>query len=320
VSQTVKIPMLRYPLLEYVVGPVYLGISFSFFLGLHALGLPHYQVYYLASLGVIVLTQLLEWAMPYEKSWNEADGQLHNELAHTFISAMLGHNVGRILAIGLFGSIVSSWGYAGAPWWPKDIPFVLQVILAFAIWELGLYWNHRFMHGPTWGIHHLHHKLRRLSWINSGYGHPIQFVLTSLFDLSFLMLSGAPAGVMVFVIYLSGTVNFLPHANVRMRMGLLNYIFATPEVHRWHHEKTPMSGKRNFGMQLIIWDLIFGTYYNPKTKDTPRILGDLEPQPSGFFQQWLAPFVPKYRERWKQMPAERRKYRQPHQVIESAPK
>jgi ornithine lipid hydroxylase len=294
--------------LSRLLGPAYVVTAIAIFLVLHQAGLNKVLVYYLGSLFVILLTQTLEILVPYEKSWRWPDDQFLNELGHTFISAMLGHNLGRLVAYGAFGLLVSNWNYSGAPWWPTSLPFAFQVILAFCAWEFGLYWNHRLMHGFTWRFHALHHKLRRLSWANSGYGHPMQFVMTSFFDLSVLLLLGVPAEVMMFTMYLSGAVNFLPHANIDMKMGLLNYVFATPEVHRWHHEKSPESGTRNFGMQLIVWDLVFGTYFNSKSKPSPRILGDESPQPAGFFGQWLAPIFPGVVSGAPKIPDERRRF------------
>ncbi|HYO56046.1 sugar-transfer associated ATP-grasp domain-containing protein [Archangium sp.] len=152
-------------------------------------------------------------------------------------STTLGHKIGETIAFACFGWFLTwsraSGGGDAAPWWPTSIPFVFQVMLAFVIWEFGLYWNHRFMHGWAWRIHSLHHKLRRLSWINSGYGHPMNFLLTSLFSYSALYFSGAPVDVLSFSGYFSLVINFLSHANIDVKMGYLNLILNTPELHRW---------------------------------------------------------------------------------------
>lgn len=292
-----------------LLGPSYLVFTISPFFLLHQTGIHPVLVYYLGTLSAILVTQILELLVPYEKSWRWPDDQFFNELAHTFISALIGHNIGRLIAYGLFGLLLASWNYPGAQWWPSDLPMWAQVAIGFCAWEFGLYWNHRMLHGITWRFHLLHHKLRRLSWVNSGYGHPMQFVLTSFFDLMMMLLCGVPAEVMTFVIYMSGSVNFLPHANIDMKMGWLNYIFATPEVHRWHHERAADNVGRNYGQQLIVWDLVFGTYFNPKDRPTPRIIGEDSPQPAGFWNQWLAPFSPGLVERVPTIPEERQRLR-----------
>jgi sterol desaturase/sphingolipid hydroxylase (fatty acid hydroxylase superfamily) len=46
----------------------------------------------------------------------------------------------------------------------------------------------------------------------------------------------------------------------------LNYIFITPEIHRWHHSAEVPNGHKfsvNYGLDIILWDQIFGTYYLP---------------------------------------------------------
>jgi sterol desaturase/sphingolipid hydroxylase (fatty acid hydroxylase superfamily) len=294
-------------ILRWTIGPLYLLAAISFFLVLHHMGYSKLVVYYVASICVIVMTLLLELSFPYEKTWRNLDDQFVNEIVSMLLSANLGHNLARMAVYFLIAPAIVFWGTEGAPWWPTSLPFALQVALGFIIWEFGIYWSHRMMHSTEfgWRFHSLHHKLRRLSCLNSGYGHPINFALTSLFDLTFLILSGAPAEVMLFTSFLSGAVNFLSHANIDMKMGLLNYVVNTPEVHRWHHAAETASGKRNFGMQLPFWDLVFGTYYCPKDRVPPRVIGHDEHQPSGFLAQWLAPFMPKRALTWSGIPAKR---------------
>ena len=300
-------------ILRWTLGPFYLVASVSFFLILHEMGFHKLVVYYVASACVIGMTLVMEHTFPYEKSWRNLDDQFPNEIGSTLLSANLGHNMGRMLVLFLIAPAIVYWGGEGAPWWPASWPFALQVALGFVVWEFGIYWSHRLMHTTDigWRFHSLHHKLRRLSCVNSGYGHPINFALTSLFDMTLLVLCGAPAEVMLFVSFMSGSVNFLSHANIDVKMGFLNYVVNTPEVHRWHHAAEPGSGQRNFGMQLPIWDLVFGTYYCPKDREPPRVLGHDEHQPAGFLAQWLAPFMPARAARWKAIPAQRMPLRTP---------
>jgi sterol desaturase/sphingolipid hydroxylase (fatty acid hydroxylase superfamily) len=287
-------PLLR-AFAKRTVGAFYLLFGFVLYFILHRTFPNHpIWVYYAATGGMIVFTQILEWLLPYERSWRKPDDQFLNEVFSTFVSALLGHTTGKLVAFGLFGWIVLRWhGVDGAaPWWPSTWPFVLQVCLSFVLWEFGLYWNHRWMHTWAWRFHSLHHKVRRLSWINSGYGHPIGFFFTSLCSYGMLALSGAPAEVLIFNGFLSASINFLSHANIDLRLGWINYIVCAPEVHRWHHVKDdPEAFNKNFGTQLMVWDLVFATFYYPKHKLPSRNLGAGIYMPAGFFAQWLEPFV-----------------------------
>lgn len=284
-----------YEVARRLVGPFYLVFGITLYIALHRHFTDHpVLVYYAATLGMMAFTGLLEWVMPFHKAWQSPDDQFINEIGSTFISAFLGHNVGKVAAFALFGWFVVYWrGMDGsAPWWPSSLPFAVQVCLSFVIWEFGLYWNHRWMHAGGWRFHSLHHKLRRLSWLNSGYGHPIGFFTTSLFSYGMLALSGASAEVLLFNSFLSAAINFLSHANVDMKAGLINYIISAPEVHRWHHVKdTPEAYNKNFGTQLMVWDHVFGTFYLPKGKAASHVIGDDETyMPAGFWAQWLEPF------------------------------
>ena len=38
------------------------------------------------------------------------------------------------------------------------------------------------------------------------------------------------------------------------------------ELHRWHHSKELKEANSNYGGNLIIWDIIFGTRFLPERK------------------------------------------------------
>jgi Fatty acid hydroxylase superfamily len=62
---------------------------------------------------------------------------------------------------------------------------------------------------------------------------------------------------------ISGTFS---HCGGDLKGGLLNYLFVTPEVHRWHHSAEVPEGygySCNYGVEFSFWDMIFGTFYLP---------------------------------------------------------
>jgi sterol desaturase/sphingolipid hydroxylase (fatty acid hydroxylase superfamily) len=70
----------------------------------------------------------------------------------------------------------------------------------------------------------------------------------------------------------STVIGHMNHANVRLRFGPLAYIVNSPHMHLWHHvheSAGPMN--RNFGINLAVWDWLFGTAYLPK--EEPARLG-----------------------------------------------
>ena len=62
---------------------------------------------------------------------------------------------------------------------------------------------------------------------------------------------------------LSGVVG-TPLASFELRLGPLNYLFSMAELHRWHHSKDLSLANANYGANLILWDIVFGTRKLPE--------------------------------------------------------
>ncbi|MCA9809852.1 MAG: sterol desaturase family protein, partial [Candidatus Dadabacteria bacterium] len=77
--------------------------------------------------------------------------------------------------------------------------------------------------------------------------------------------------------------------NIDVHCGVLNYIFNTPNVHRWHHSKKVEEGNNNYGENLLLFDMIFGTFYFPRDRHVGP-LGIKEYMPKAFLGQLAAPF------------------------------
>ena len=81
----------------------------------------------------------------------------------------------------------------------------------------------------------------------------------------------------------------VPFAHVHL--GPLNYIVSGPELHRWHHSELASESDTNFGNNLIIWDVLFGTRFLPKDREVGS-LGLLNRKyPMGFLAQMKTPFI-----------------------------
>ena len=75
-----------------------------------------------------------------------------------------------------------------------------------------------------------------------------------------------------------------------MRFGPLNFLVNTPVLHRWHHSRDPREGDRNFGENLMLFDLLLRTFYCPARRP-PVDIGIDGDMPASFGGQLLAPFV-----------------------------
>jgi sterol desaturase/sphingolipid hydroxylase (fatty acid hydroxylase superfamily) len=90
----------------------------------------------------------------------------------------------------------------------------------------------------------------------------------------------------------------LSHCGGDVKGGVLNYLFVTPEVHRWHHAVDVPQGygySCNYGVEFSFWDILFGTYYMPKQNGEfvmPERIGHPAglPDERNYLKILLAPF------------------------------
>jgi len=86
------------------------------------------------------------------------------------------------------------------------------------------------------------------------------------------------------------------HANIDLDNGVLNYVFNTNELHRWHHSRRLDESNANYGAVLVVWDLLFGTY-RPRTPGRPAEIGmfqEAEYPFHSYFRQLTVPFAARY--------------------------
>lgn len=111
-----------------------------------------------------------------------------------------------------------------------------------------------------------------------------------LIEVAVLFAIGVPAPVIGLAIVFVQINGLFQHANINIKLGWLNLIFSGPELHRWHHSKVVSESDNNFGNNVIIWDLLFGSYFLPKHRQV-GVLGLLNPDyPKRFWAQAKAPF------------------------------
>ena len=175
--------------------------------------------------------------------------------------------------------------------WPQHWPLAAQVVLALAIAELGLYAAHRIAHEwpAFWRFHALHHSVTRLWVVNTGRFHIVDTCFKAALGQLPLYLLGAPLPVFLWISAVTAITGLLTHCNVVMRTGPLDFVFSTPALHRWHHSRIPAEGNRNYGENFVLWDQLFGTYFNPPRRP-PADIGIDGTIAKGFLLQLAQPF------------------------------
>lgn len=244
-------------------------------------------------LSVVAAIALFERLMPYEKSWLQRDGETFNDLAHSLlnkggaqIAAVIGTSAPMAVATVAQPALTSS-----SHLWPDQWPLALQVVLGLVIAELGLYAAHRLAHEnlSLWRFHALHHSVERLWVINTGRFHVMDSVIKIVLSQIPLYLLGAPLAVFLWIGAVTAFIGLLTHCNIDVRTGPLDWIFSTPRLHRWHHSRLLSEGNTNYGENLVVWDIVLGTYYNPPRPSSIDI-GITGKVAKGFLAQLVQPF------------------------------
>jgi sterol desaturase/sphingolipid hydroxylase (fatty acid hydroxylase superfamily) len=145
-----------------------------------------------------------------------------------------------------FVEVESDWFY-----WPVLI--VLQDFL--------FYWLHRVDHGCRvfWAVHATHHSSAEFNLTVGIRPSVFQPVYRFAWFLPLAVLGFRPADVLLAysVTQLYGVLVHTKHVG---RLGVMESVLVTPSHHRVHHGSNPQYLDRNFGMLLIVWDKLFGTF------------------------------------------------------------
>lgn len=144
------------------------------------------------------------------------------------------------------------------------LPLFVQVLTGLLCYQLVLYAWHRSMHRSNvlWRIfHQMHHSSERIDIPSTFYFSPmdmIGFTLVSSFVFALVMGVSAPA--ITAIILSLNFFSIFQHANIRTPRWL-GYFVQRPEQHGLHHQK----GVHRYNYaDLPIYDLLFGTFHNPK--------------------------------------------------------
>jgi sterol desaturase/sphingolipid hydroxylase (fatty acid hydroxylase superfamily) len=153
-------------------------------------------------------------------------------------------------------------------------PVWLQIIAIMLLVSLFRYWMHRWQHHNEflWKLHSYHHRVTDLRALNDFTSNPVDFALRNVLVYSLLGVVGFDSMAFLFALPVLSVWGIFSHCGGDVRGGWLNYVIATPEVHRWHHTTDVPAGygySVNYGVEFAFWDLLFGTWYLPHKDGVP---------------------------------------------------
>jgi sterol desaturase/sphingolipid hydroxylase (fatty acid hydroxylase superfamily) len=143
-------------------------------------------------------------------------------------------------------------------------PVWLQISGTYVLITLVYYFWHRLRHESRifWRLcHQLHHSPRRMEVVMALYKHPVEITLNGLLSAVIVFpIAGCTPASAAMVTLITAVAEFFYHWNIRTPRWL-GCIIQRPESHRVHHQK--LHHTNNFS-DLPLWDMLFGTYQNPR--------------------------------------------------------
>jgi sterol desaturase/sphingolipid hydroxylase (fatty acid hydroxylase superfamily) len=247
-----------------------------------------------ALIGAALAVCVAERLWPHRADWQRSHGDVLVDLAHVASVAATSFGVAWLVPR-LFAPAAAALAPLGtAQLWPAHWPALAQLPLALLAGEAVQYWTHRLGHEwePLWRLHATHHSAPRLYFLNAARFHPLDVAIDTSAGLAPLVLLGCPPPALALFALFTGVFGYLQHCNVRVALGPLNYVFSMAELHRWHHAKDVREANTNYGSNLIVWDLVFGTFFRPRDRAAPETIGlaDLPEFPQSYWGQLGSPF------------------------------
>lgn len=128
------------------------------------------------------------------------------------------------------------------------------------------YWWHRARHEIRflWRcVHQVHHSPQRLELLTSFYKHPLEIALNGVLSSAILYVgAGVTPEAATLAVLATGLAELFYHWNVKTPYWL-GFFIQRPESHCVHHAQ---GRHRNNYSDLPLWDMLFGTLENPRTR------------------------------------------------------
>lgn len=249
-----------------------------------------------AGLGVAIAAAAVTWlerANRHRSAWRSRGKDVRVDAVYMIVvQGLLPVVLGLSLSLELLRALQSQ-GWNPAAIWPHDLPVALQVTIMLLVADFVRYWLHVASHKYSllWRLHAVHHSVDRLYWLNVGRFHPLEKALQYLFDALPFVLMGVQAEVVALYFVFYATNGFFQHSNIELRLGVLNFLISGPELHRWHHSRRASESNHNYGNNLIIWDIVFGTWFLPRNREVRHLGLKNREYPMTFGSQMKAPLI-----------------------------
>ncbi|MHC4379555.1 MAG: sterol desaturase family protein [Planctomycetota bacterium] len=157
-----------------------------------------------------------------------------------------------------------SWMPELRPWSADSLGTTAAALLGYLAITFLFYWWHRWRHEIPFlwrWFHQVHHSPQRIEVITSFYKHPFEILVNSLLSSAIVyFVVGASPIAAAYAVLLTGLAELFYHWNISTPHWIGAWI-QRPESHCVHHQE----GLHHYNYaDLPLWDMLFGTYRNPR--------------------------------------------------------
>ena len=150
--------------------------------------------------------------------------------------------------------------YGWHPVWFQDHAVIYWILLVL-LEDLSYWFMHLLDHRIRflWAGHIHHHSSKEFNFsvgLRSAVFEPVE---KFFFFIPLVLIGFKPFDIILIYVLAQGWGTFVHTRHIK-KLGPLEYFFTTPSHHRVHHGTNVKYLDKNYGMFLIIWDKIFGTF------------------------------------------------------------
>ncbi len=145
------------------------------------------------------------------------------------------------------------------------LPFVIETAVVFLLFDLWMYWWHRFLHenDTLWRLHRTHHVDLAMDCSTALRFHPLEILVSTFLKLIVLVMLGMSIGQLAFYRAVMYPVILFHHSNINFPLKWdrpLGRLLVMPAMHRVHHSKIYQETNSNYGTVFSFWDRLFGSF------------------------------------------------------------
>ncbi|WP_298769241.1 sterol desaturase family protein [uncultured Shewanella sp.] len=215
-----------------------------------------------------------EFLIPFDKEQPFEKNELKTDFLFYMTNNFLLIPVIAVLHVTFCFWIIDAMGYQN-DFSLSNLPIYWEIAIGFLLMEYLSYWAHRLVHTQPllWRGHATHHSPSSMYWLNNFRNNLLSYLVAFALVYTPMYLLGISKEFLIFRFSIFILLAPYQHINADFKMGFLNYIFSAATNHRFHHSKNPKQANANFGLMVIFFDILHGTFINGDKYDKKIKMG-----------------------------------------------